>query len=124
MSDRITEAPGPLPIIRESEIPLLDDAIPLIRDEPWQWFAVFLDPDGQPSDISGAGTPSAKLRWEVGEVDVTVAPVAGATGQLELTLTAEQTAAMPFGQLLRLFLALGDDTEAVIPVNVLEGISS
>ena len=121
MSDRITDefvAPSPPSLQPTAEIPLLDDAIPLVRDEPWEWFALFLDDAQAPTDLTG-DTVSAELRWTVGEV--TVAAEVVDTGLVRLSLTAEQTAAMPFGQLLQLFLAINTDTEGVIPVVVLEG---
>ena len=123
MSDRITEEfAGPL-ILPTAEIPLLDGAVPLVRDEPWEWFVVFEDGPGVPSDLTGK-TVAAELRWQTGEQAVTAAPVEGAAGQVRLSLAAEATAAMPFGQLLNLYISIDNDTEGVVPVVVLEGYAT
>lgn len=131
-ADRITQEAGgftlPLPANRivegtgapalSNEIPLLDGAIPLVRDEPWIWHALFMDDINSPTDLSGK-TVTAELRWQVGEVEPLVEAIGN--GYVRLSLTTEQTAGMPFGQLLDLYLAIDTDTEAKIPVTVLEG---
>ena len=127
-----------------ANLEILDGAVPLVRDEPWEWFVLFWDDvaetqptalgpkpvltaddnpvltaDGNPVLTAGA-VVSAEIRWQGGEQAVT-ATVTG-PGQARLSLTAAQTDAMPLGRLLKLYIALDDDTEAVVPVNVLEGM--
>ncbi|HYJ44080.1 MAG TPA: hypothetical protein VEW06_06450 [Xanthobacteraceae bacterium] len=123
MSDRITEEQAPVPVTplaisTVGDVPLVDDAIPLVRDEAWQWYAVFFEDSNTPTDLTGK-TVTAELRWAVGEQAVTVAPVVDAPGQVELSLAAEDTALMPYGQLLQLYLAIdGITASEPVPVNV------
>ena len=107
-----------------ADLELLDGAVPLVRnDEPWEWYAVFWDDfeETAPTDLTGK-TVSAEIRWILGAVPVTTEITEPTAGQVRLSLTAAATADMPLGQLCKLFIAIGTDTEAVVPVNVLEGL--
>jgi len=108
-----------------SDIELLDGAVPLVRnDEPWEWHVFFWEDQDEttPTDLSGK-TVSAGIRWSLGAQDVTAEIVDPPTGgQVRLSLTAAETADMPLGRLSRLYIALGTDTEAVVPVDVIEGL--
>ena len=122
----------------------LDGAVPLVRDEPWEWFVMFWDdvaetiptalgpkpvrvasearlltPDDTPILTAGA-VVSAEIRWQGGGQPVTATVTQ--PGQARLSLTAAQTDAMPLGRLLKLYIALDADTEAVVPVDVMEGL--
>lgn len=107
-----------------SDIEILDGAVPLVRnDQPWEWFVVFWEDTAEttPTDITGK-TVAAEIRWILGAQPVAVELTNAAAGQAKLSLTAAETAEMPLGQLCKLFIAIGTDTEAVVPVNVLEGL--
>lgn len=107
-----------------SDIELLDGAVPLVRnDQPWEWFVNFYDDAGEtdPTDLTGK-TTSAEIRWRGGNQTVAAAVYGdAAAGQVRLSLTAAQTAAMPLGRLSKLYIAINQDTEAVVPVDVIEG---
>lgn len=107
-----------------ADIEILDGAVPLVRnDEPWEWLVVFWDDEGEttPTDLTGK-TVAAEIRW-AGETQTVLAEIADPTsGQVVLSLAAADTTAMPLGRLAKLYIAIGTDTEAVVPVNVLEGI--
>jgi hypothetical protein len=107
-----------------SDLELLDGAIPLVRnDQPWEWFVNFYDdPEAaDPTDLTGH-TASAQIRWRAGSQDVTAEITNPLTGQVRLSLLASQTAAMPLGRLSKLYIAIDTDTEAVVPVDVIEGL--
>lgn len=107
-----------------SDVELLDGAIPLVRnDEPWEWFVVFWEDPVETvhTDLTGH-TVSAEIRWSIGAQPVTTAVLDAAAGQARLSLTAAQTAAMPLGRLSKLYIAIDADTEAVVPVDVIEGL--
>jgi len=108
-----------------ADLEILDGAIPLVRnDEPWEWHIFFWEDQDEslPTDLTGK-LPSAEIRWQGGVQSVTAAieglPTAG---QVKLSLAAADTADMPLGRLSKLYIALGTDTEAVVAVNVLEGL--
>jgi len=107
-----------------ADLELLDGAIPLVRgDQPWQWFVMFWDDPSETdaSDLSGA-TVTAEIRWPGGAAPVAVEATDPGRGQFALSLTAAETAPLPLGRLSKLYLAVDTDTEAVVPVNVLEGL--
>jgi hypothetical protein len=107
-----------------SDLEILDGAIPLARgDEPWEWHAVFWEDVGEttPTDLTGK-TVVAEIRWSLGAEPVTTEIADAVAGLVTLSLTAEQTAAMPLGQLAKLYIAIGTDTEAAVPVKVVEGL--
>lgn len=108
-----------------SDIEILDGAVPLVRnDEPWEWFVLFFEDQAEttPTDLTGR-TVSAEIRWS-GGVQAVTAEVADppTSGQASLSLSAEQTTLMPLGRLSKLYIAIDTDTEAVVPVDVQEGI--
>lgn len=106
------------------DLELLDGAVPLVRgDEPWEWFAVFWEDieETTPTDLTGK-TVAAEIRWILGAQAVTVDVADPASGQARLSLTAAETESLPLGQLCKLFLAIGTNTEGVVPVNVVEGL--
>lgn len=108
-----------------SDIEILDGAVPLVRnDQPWEWFVVFFEDQAEetPTDLTGH-TISAKIRWSDGEQVVTVQITDPLAGQAKLSLTAAQTVPMPDGRLSKLYIAIDTDTEAIVPVNVVEGIT-
>lgn len=107
-----------------SDIEILDGAVPLVRnDEPWEWFVLFYeDPaETQPTDLTGK-TAAAEIRWSLGAQQVIAEVVDAIGGQVRLSLTAAETAEMPLGRLSKLYIALDADTEAVVPVDVIEGL--
>lgn len=107
-----------------ADVELLDGAVPLVRgDQPWEWFANFWDDVGEttPSDLTGK-TVAAEIRWPHGSQIVTATIYDAPMGQVRLSLLAAQTAAMPLGRLSRLYIAIDTDTEAVVPVDVIEGL--
>jgi len=106
------------------DLEIIDGAIPLVRnDQPWEWFVVFWEaPDETtPTDLTGK-TIAAEIRWLAGAQPVAAEVVDAAAGVARLSLTAAETTDMPLGRLSRLYIALGTDTEAVVPVDVLEGL--
>lgn len=107
-----------------ADVELLDGAVPLVRhDHPWEWFVNFYDDAAasDPTDLTGK-TTSAEIRWRSGSQIVAAAVHGDATdGQVRLSLTAEQTEALPLGRLSKLYIAINQDTEAVVPVDVIEG---
>jgi hypothetical protein len=107
-----------------SDVEILDGAIPLVRhDHPWEWFVYFHESadETDPTDLTGK-TLSAEIRWRGGSQVVAAAVHGDAIdGVARLSLTAAQTAAMPLGRLSRLFIALNQDTEAIVPIDVIEG---
>lgn len=109
-----------------ADIELLDGAVPLVRnDQPWEWFVHFWEDAAgtDPSDLTGK-TASAEIRWRTGSQTVAAAVFGSPdAGQVRLSLTAAQTAAMPLGRLAKLYIALNTDTEAVVPVDVIEGLT-
>jgi hypothetical protein len=129
-----------------SDIEIIDGAVPLVRNEPWEWFAVFFEDPSEttPTDLSGdvvfvdveplrtdsgaivmtgtADTVAAEIRWEQGSQSVTVEVVDAVGGEVRLSLTAVQTAAMPLGRLSKLYIAIDAGTEAIVPVEVIEGL--
>lgn len=108
-----------------SDIEILDGAVPLVRnDQPWEWFVVFFEDAAEemPTDLTGHAL-SAKIRWAGGEQQVTTQITDPVAGQARLSLTAAQTELMPYGRLSKLYIAIDTDTEAIVPVNVLEGIT-
>jgi hypothetical protein len=107
-----------------ADVEILDGAVPLVRnDQPWEWFVNFSDDEAgaDPTDLAGK-TTAAEIRWRGGSQAVTAAIYDAAAGQVRLSLTAAQTAAMPLGRLSKLYIALDADTEAVVPVDVIEGL--
>jgi hypothetical protein len=108
-----------------ADLEIIDGAVPLVRnDEPWEWFVFFWEDQAEttPTDLTGL-VPSAEIRWQDGAQTVLAEIVDPPTGgQVKLSLAAAETAGMPLGRLSRLYLAIGTDTEAVVPVNVLEGL--
>jgi len=107
-----------------ADLELLDGAIPLVRnDQPWEWFVNFCEDAAgtDPTDLTGR-TASAQIRWRAGSQDVAAEITDAPSGQVRLSLLAAQTAAMPLGRLARLYIALDHDTEAVVPVDVIEGL--
>jgi hypothetical protein len=106
-----------------ADVELLDGAIPLVRgDEPWEWYAHFWDDPAEtvPTDLTGK-TVSGEIRWKLGAQAVTVDVVDRTGGVARLSLTAVQTEAMPLGRLSKLYVAINQDTEAIVPVDVIEG---
>lgn len=108
-----------------ADLEIIDGAVPLVRnDEPWEWHVFFWEDPGEdnPTDLTGK-TVSAEIRWVSGTQTVTAAVLDPPTeGHVQLSLTAAETADMPLGRLSKLFIAIGTDTEAVVPVNVIEGL--
>jgi len=117
-SNRIVEGTGLSDPALFYEIPLLDNSIPLVRDEPWIWNALFMDDFNSPTDLTGK-VVTAEIRWPLGEVTPTVEVIGD--GYVKLSLTTDQTINMPYGQVLDLYLAIDNNTEARIPITVLEG---
>ena len=107
-----------------ADLELLDGALPLVRFEPWTWFVMFWEDASEttPSDLTGKAV-TAEVRWAGGAETVAVSAVDAGLGRFELSLLAQQTEAMPLGRLAKLYLAVDGDTEAVVPADVLEGLS-
>jgi len=108
-----------------SDLEIIDGAVPLVRnDEPWEWHVFFWEDQSEslPTDLTGQ-TASAEIRWASGIQTVLAEIVDPPTGgHLKLSLAAAETADMPLGRLSKLYIAIGTDTEAVVPVNVIEGL--
>jgi hypothetical protein len=108
-----------------ADLEILDGAVPLVRnDEPWEWHVFFWEDQAEtmPTDLTGQ-TPAAEIRWQGGVQAVLAEIVEPPTGgQVRLSLAAADTVEMPLGRLSKLYIAIGTDTEAVVPVNVIEGL--
>lgn len=100
-------------------------AIPLVRGEPWEKFAVFYtDPEKTATfDLTGKAVAS-EIRWSNSEqaVDVEVTDPPG--GAVKFSLTADETELMPLGQIPTMFIAVDDETWARAPIDVQEGYSN
>lgn len=102
--------------------PLIDEAVPLVRNEAWSWHVrIWDDPDEETvTNLTGL-TCLAMLRWAGGSQVVTVDTTDAVNGHLVLSLTAGQAVAMPIGRLTKLYLSVASDTEMISDVNVIEG---
>lgn len=105
--------------------PLIDEAIPLVRNEAWEWHVrIWDDPDEETvTDLTGM-TCLAVMRWEGGSQAVTVDATDGANGHLALSLTAENADDMPIGRLTRLYLSVDGNTETIADIDVIEGYTA
>jgi hypothetical protein len=100
------------------------DAVPLVRNEPWERFVIFWTDSAKTiaEDLTDKEV-TAQIRWSSGEQDVTVVVDDDPTiGFVTFSLTAEQTEAMPLGELSILYMAIDDTTWGSTGVDVLEGI--
>lgn len=91
---------------------VLEGALTLIRgDNPWEKPLTFYTDDGvTPLDLTGL-TVEAEMRWRPNNSQmVTVTVDDAAAGEVTLSLTAAQTAALPFGRLATLFVQLIEGT--------------
>lgn len=100
-------------------------AIPLVRGEAWEKFAVFYtDPDKTAvHDLTGK-TVASEIRWGNSEQTVAVAVTDPPGGAVTFSLTAEETELMPLGQIPTMFIAVDDETWARAPVDVQEGFTN
>lgn len=114
------------------DIGVLDGALPLIRgDNPWQQpFTFYADGDATPLDLTGKSI-EAEMRWSArggGSRPVTVTIDNAAAGECTLSLTADQTAGLPFGRLVTLFVQVVDGSEETTwvraAIDVKEGLDS
>jgi len=128
-----------------ADLEILDGAVPLVRnDQPWEWYAVFWEDQAEsiPTDLgrravtvssgvtvetedgnpitTGGSQVMAEIRW-IGGRQAVATRITG-PGEVRLSLAAADTADMPLGRLSKLYIAIGTDTEAVVPVNVIEGL--
>jgi hypothetical protein len=99
------------------------DAVTLVRDEPWQkTFVFYTDPDKAARENLTGKTVAAEIRWRGGgSEDVAIAMTDAINGLVTPSLTAEQTAAMPFGRLGTIYIAVDTATRAFAPVEIQEG---
>jgi hypothetical protein len=102
--------------------PLIDEAIPLVRNEAWSWHVrIWDDPDEEiVTDLTGLDC-LAMMRWAGGSQAVTVDAADAVNGHLVLSLLAADADAMPIGRLTRLYLSVEGDTELIADINVIEG---
>lgn len=95
----------------------------LVRNERWEKIVVFYtDPEKTAVYDLSALDVTASIRWEDGEQAVTVEVTDPEGGQATFSLAAEETLAMPLGQIPTLFIAVDTETWARAPVDVLEGL--
>lgn len=102
--------------------PLIDEAIPLVRNEAWLWHVrMWDDPDEETvTDLSGLPC-LAMMRWAGGSQAVTVDTADAVNGHLVLSLIAGDADAMPIGRLTKLYLSVASDTELIADIDVIEG---
>lgn len=99
-------------------------AVPLVRGEAWERFLVLWADSAKTAreDLTGK-TVTADLRWQgAADLAVTVDVTDAEGGLVKLSLTDEQTADLPLGQLSALYVAVDGITAGGTPVNVLRGI--
>lgn len=104
--------------------PLIDEAIPLVRNEAWSWHVRIWDDPGEEivTDLTGL-TCLAQMRWAGGSQTVTVDNADAENGHLVLSLLAADADAMPIGRLTKLYLSVAGDTELISDIDVIEGFT-
>jgi hypothetical protein len=87
------------------DIATLEVPVPLVVGDSWQWFVVlWADPEARLAyDLTGKSV-EAEILWSGGQQAVTVEVTEAGAGRVTISLTAEQTRAMPLGRVAMLYL--------------------